>query len=481
MKYLFLMVFLFSGLAQATDVKPLFKVKTVGSTYAYDGLTDEGVKVFKQLRDALRTRFQLFDNEFKSLRSTHHALTVARLFKGNAFLYGPPGGAKSVVVEWMFKGEQDPAFQLQLHQMMTEQAFVGGQNFEKAKEGVFEVNTKGSLADYKVALIDETEKGNPAALSALLSLLNERKIMAGNKVIEAKTETVFATSNANLPELQAQFVASGQGSTAPALLNRFQFKCFVYNWLSADNQAALDKRRDQKRFLSALGVVCPEAAAKNEVFLSPPKVDFEQLRLLANVMVETDSNFQVAYRNLAERMRSDTHKAVCESEQRHQKSRYDEPFVYFPSCDYTERLRQQIPQVILYSAFIDFLLSDLADDKNLALTTQKPLVLGPLSLWRAYLVMTTVGPGDVKLAFNEAGDAASKIDLDFNLTVDENSVRDHREGQLVKNIKTEQERFKSNFLGLISTIQQSISLAAPYSKSSTTDAGADFEFRIRKN
>ncbi len=478
MKYLSIMFFLLSNLLHAeSQMVQLFKVKAEGKTYAYDGLTDDGLKVIKKLRDDLRTRFQLFDNEFKSLKNTHHALTVARLFQGNAFLYGPPGGAKSAIVEWMFKGENGQAFQLQLHQMMTEQAFVGGQNFEKAKEGVFEVNTEGSLADYPVALIDEVEKGNPAALSALLSLLNERKVLAGNKVIKAKTETVFATSNSNLPELSAQFQANGQGSTAPALLNRFQFKCFVYNWLSAADQSALDARRDQKRRLQALAHGCPEAIAKSEVFLDPPKVDFAQMRLLANVMMETDAGFKVAYRNLAEAMRLETNKAVCESEERHKKSRYDEPFVYFPSCDYTERLRQQIPEVVMYSAFIDFLLSNLADDEYLVKATKKPFTLGTLSLWRAHLVMTTVGPGDVKLIFNQDG----KADLEFNMTINEATLRDHREGQLLKNLKEEQDRFKRTFLSLVSDSQQSIAAASKYSKSLNVDDGGDFELRIQRN
>ena len=478
MKYLYIVFFLFTNSAHAkTEEVKLFKVSTKNGTYAYDGLTDDGLTAIKLLRNALRTRHQLFNNEFKSLQNTHHALMVARLFQGNAFLYGPPGGAKSAIIEWMFKGETEQAFQLQLHQMMTEQAFVGGQDFEKAKEGMFEVNTKGSLAEYKVALIDEVEKGNPAALSALLSLLNERKILAGNKVIKAETETVFATSNSNLPELRAQFDANGQGSTAPALLNRFQFKCFVYNWLSAGDQSELDARRDQKRRLQALLHGCPEATSKSEIFLEIPKLDFAQMRLLANVMMETDASFKVAYRNLAEAMRLETNKAVCESEERHKKSRYDEPFVYFPSCDYTERLRQQIPEVVRYSAFIDFLLSDLADDNHLKITTKKPLVLGALSLWRAHLVMTTVGPGDVKLIFNNE----VKADLEFNMTVNESTLRDHREVQLLKNLKEEQDRFKRTFLNLVKDTQASIATASRYSKNANVGDGGDFELRIQRN
>ena len=172
-------------------------------TFAFRGLTPEGLAALRQARDIVRGRDRIFENEFRNLTTIHHAGLVARLFKGNMFLYGPPGGAKSAFVNWLMKGEPESPYKLQLHQMITEQAFTGGQNFEAAKAGRFEINTKGNLANFVVALIDETEKGNPAALSALLSLLNEREVLAGNQPVKARLETLFATSNANLRDFPA--------------------------------------------------------------------------------------------------------------------------------------------------------------------------------------------------------------------------------------------------------------------------------------
>jgi MoxR-like ATPase len=260
----------------------------------------------------------------------HHAATIARCAKANMFIYGPPGGAKSALVKWMFAGEDEPAFQMQLHQMMTDQAFIGGQYFEKAKLGEFEVNTKGSLADFKVALIDEAEKGNPAALSALLSLLNEREILAGNQVIKARTETVFATSNANLPEIFQHFVSNGQGSTAAAFLNRFQIKGMVYNWLSAEDQVVLDKRRQRSRYLSAVSKFSPNAK-KDEVFVAAEKIDWDSLRLFADILISPSQLFMVSFREFMTEMRTETNRAVRESEEKHRNNRNAEPFIYFPS------------------------------------------------------------------------------------------------------------------------------------------------------
>lgn len=449
-------------------------------SHGFEGITPAGLEKLKELRDALRSRNRMFHNTFKSLSALEHAAHVARSFKGNMFLYGPPGGAKSAVVHWIFEGESEPAFQIQLNQMMTEQTFVGGQNFEKAKLGEFEINTTGSLADFKVALIDEAEKGNPAALAALLSLLNERKILAGNQVIDAKTETVFATSNSNLPEIKQHFVESGQRSTADAFLNRFQFKCFVYNWLSVADQASLDERRQKVRFLKAIVDTYPDVL-KDEAFLSIPHVDWQALRLFANTLLAPSSLFMVAFREFINEMRLETNKAVRSSEERHKQNRYTEPFVYHPSCDYTERVRQQIPEVVIMSAMIDFLLSDLANDENIELETSKQIELGPLSLWRSYLMLTTIGQGTVGLAKTE--DASLQVSIQFDSTLDESQARDEREQSLIRALRDEQERFRLLFSKKMVFLQEHIKAAVPFLTSSEEidEHLGSFELRMIKN
>lgn len=446
---------------------PLVRVDS--HTFAFQGLTEEGLVALKRARDSVRSRSRLFENELRNLTTVHHAGLVARLFKGNMFLYGPPGGAKSVFVNWLLRGELEPAYKLQLHQMITEQAFTGGQNFEAAKEGRFQLNTEGSLADFAIALIDETEKGNPGVLSSLLSLLNEREILAGNQVIKARLETLFATSNSNLPEIFQQFLENGQGSTAPALLNRFQFKAFVYNWLSINDQAILDTRNQRRQYLKALAGTHPEVM-QDEVFLSPEKLNWSELREFAHALMQPSALFMTVYREFINDMREQTNRAIRESEERHQRNHLDEPFVYFPSADYTERLRQQIPETILMSAFLDFLQSPLADDSGLeALTseTSKPILLDPLSLWRGYLAMTTLGPGHVVLKVDPLSE--NKLDIDFDWSIDLSSTRDKQEELLVQNLKTEQERFRQTFLKHISGLHEQVELRA---RNSFPNAGA---------
>ena len=454
-------------------------IKFSPETFEYTGLTEQGLEALKQARDVIRERARLFDNELRNLSTIHHAGLVARLFKGNMFLYGPPGGAKSAFVNWLMKGEGEASYKLQLHQMLTEQAFTGGQEFAAAKEGRFQINTKGSLADYPVALIDELEKGNPAALSSLLSLLNERQVLAGGQVVDARLETLFATSNANLPEIFQQFLENGQGSTAAALMNRFQFKAFVYNWLSSGDQSVLDQRTQRIRHLKSLAETNPEVL-QDEVFLNPQPLNWPLLRQLGNTIFKPSPIFMSIYREFINDMRLQTNRAIRESEQRHQQNHLDEPFVYFPSADYTERLRLQIPEIVSMSALVDFMMSPLANDAHLIHLMKNPIVLDPLSLWRSSIVLTTIGPGNTRLVFNP--DGKEKVDIDFDWSIDPSTSRDKREELLIENLKAEQERFRRTFIKYLSRMkdQHKIRVQNSVEKEIQNLQGSSFELLMLK-
>ena len=447
--------------------KPVVKLDP--KTHEFDGLTEEGLEALKEARDALQIRSKLFSQEFKSLDTIHHAGLVARLSRFHMFLYGPPGGAKTKFVTWLMKqGEKEHLYQLQLHQMLPEQAFIGGQNFKAAKEGRFEINTKGSLADHYIALLDEMEKGNPATLASILSLLNERQVLAGNQVIPAKLETLFATSNSNLPEIFQQFLEMGQSATAPALLNRFQFKAFVYNWLSMEDQVALDPSVLRKSYLEAMAETHPEVL-RDATFIKPPPVNWSALREIAYALFKPEESFMAAYRSFVGDMRHQTNEAIHESEIKHQENHLDESFVYFPSADYTERLRQQIPQVVIMSALLDFIMSPLVSDVNLIQAVQKPILLDPLSLWRAYLIMTTLGPGRTRLILDSKGKKSkkskNKLDVDFGWSVDPSLARDQREKLLIENLQSEQDRFRRTFETTIASYKDQIELRSSHSRS----------------
>lgn len=425
----------------------------------YEGLTDYAKKLLESSRNSLRIRKALFKKEFKQFDTVYHAAHVNRLMKGNMFFYGPPGGAKSKCIKWILAQDKDKAFEIQMHQMMSEQAFIGGHNFNAAQEGRFEINTEGSLADFKVALIDEIDKGNPAALAALLSLLNERQVLTGNKVIESTLEAIFSTSNTNLYEFYQQFAENGLRSTASALLNRFTTVAFIPNWISRIDQALLDYN-----YLNKLDDDFKPCTDKTEQ-LSSTEINWQDLRTLAYYILRPNEEFLSISREFNDMLRNKTLQDI-------QADQIDTEYPYYPTVDYTERLREKIHAVVIMSAFLDLLDSPLVDDINALENTLKNLThhrlpIGPFSLWRAYLSLTTVSFGKVNLLMPENNPVAY---INFGNFFESYHPKDKQEKHTIQYILQEQEQFKDIFTRLIKEHQETLEESASYQSLSSCNS-----------
>jgi len=455
-------------------------VDLVPGTYEIKGLNAEGLSVVGHERDAFRQRTRLFGNEFRGLTALHRQLTLARLFAGNAFMSGPSGGAKSGVVNWFMRGSSGTKFKLQLNPLTPETAFIGSQNFEAAKLGKFQMNFEGSMAAHEEAHLDEIDKGGPQALGSLLGVLNEREVLGG-EVYKSPLQIVYATSNANIAEIVEALTQNGMATTAQALLNRFQFKSFIYNWLADKDQAFLDARVAKKKYLKSLSYSHPEVL-NDEVFMTPEELQWNKLRRLVHSIIKPTPLFKATVIELENELRTRTNEAKRASEALNRKNRDLEPFVLFPSLDWTERIRQDIPEMVMMSAFLDFLDSPMADDANLEDLRQHPIELDPLSLWRmAYI--GTVGPGDMHLKFDLEG--SQKVDIDFDWKIDPSSARDNREEHLIKNLVKEQMIFRNAFVQRIEAIQSQIELRARNNSQFNNRIGAkdttSFELKLARS
>ena len=122
------------------------------------------------------------------------------------------------------------------------------------------------------------------------------------------------------------------------------------------------------------------------------------------------------------------------------------------------------------------MMSPLANDATLAQLTQKQIWLDPLSLWRGYLVMTTIGPGEAKLKFDPQ--AQQKVDIDFDWAIDPSTARDKREELLIQNLKAEQERFRRTFLKHLASVQGQIELRARNAVQGNTSGLEDTSFEL---
>ncbi len=447
-------------------------------TRTFKGLTPAGLSVLKTERDKMRRNKAIFDQTLLGLETLRHMELVARLAKAHILLSGPQGGAKSYFVETSMTRDVPDPFRLLLDQMTPGMAFMGGQNFAAAKKGRFVVNTKNSLVDSEVGLIDEIDKGNPGALGPLLSLLNERRALNGHKTQEAKLETLYCTSNATVPELQKSFEENGQGSMTAAFLNRFLFKATVDNWLEASLRSRLHEREKRIKYLTAMSKVYPEVL-NDEVFLKPQRIEWEPLREIAAAVMTSDRYFDVVYLTIAEKFKQETDAAIYKSEAARNANPRDEPFVYLPTADFSTRLDLKIPEVVRLSAFLDFLESPLAEDSQIVHSTAKRIELDVLSLWRAYLPTTTIGAGETKFVYDPTTE--QKFDIQFGKGPKRDGFRDRREERMHQYTNDEQQRFARIFRGEISELQKNIEMRSRFTRKQGNLDNTSFEILLMQS
>lgn len=127
------------------------------------------------------------------------------------------GAGKSLLAEQLFACFEDAAlFRVQASKEQQPDTYFGGLNIESLKEGIIEHNTRGSLVESHFGFIDEIFDANDFTLRALLSLLNERKMIRGTQQVTSPLHTVIAATN----YLRISEVTE-------AILDRFLFKSVV--------------------------------------------------------------------------------------------------------------------------------------------------------------------------------------------------------------------------------------------------------------
>ncbi len=417
----------------------------------YKGLTKAGQKIFAEMRQTFVQRDRLSKNVIADSETLMHSIQLTRLIGANMLLTGPGGGGKSMSVDFFLSGEATKPYDILFHQMLPESAIVGGQIMEAAKNGQYRVNIAGSMADHVVAIADEAHMAGPHLIATLFPLLERgRKIRQGQVSGKAKLQTVYATMNANLPEMVESFYSNGLGPQALPYANRWQFKAFVYNWLDTEQRTSLWEREEKKRRLSAIAKHHPEVL-KDEVFVGLKPVNWDQARELATAMFKLSKDAAQVLREISEEMRGQNHEAVKISENNAKEARLSRADVLVPNGDLTTRLDLQLQEMVEYSAFIDYMNSGLP-------IPDKPIVLDVASTWRAMYMLTTVTGGQASLKYN--ADVPDKWTLDYGWKFEIKKAANLREEGIVANILAEQERFKKIFEKKLGEFLQATELRA---------------------
>jgi MoxR-like ATPase len=146
-------------------------------------------------------------------------LGICLVARENAFLYGPPGTAKSAIIRTLAKCVTDGKNFEYLFTRFTEPNEIFGPfDIRKLKEGDLITNTDGMMPEASVIFLDEIFNANSAILNSLLTALNEKIFKRGKEIKKLPALMFVGASNA-LPEDEA----------LNALFDRFLVRVLVDN------------------------------------------------------------------------------------------------------------------------------------------------------------------------------------------------------------------------------------------------------------
>jgi MoxR-like ATPase len=158
-----------------------------------------------------------------------HTAILAALSNLHHFQLGPPGTAKSLLVDRIYRRidglTDDDYFRYLMAKTTAPEELFGGLNLLTYKEtGVFERNTDRMLPVARIGFLDEIFKAGSAILNTLLTIMNEREFYNAGVTYRVPLITMFAASN-ELPE----------GEELRALFDRLHFRHLVHEIQETSN------------------------------------------------------------------------------------------------------------------------------------------------------------------------------------------------------------------------------------------------------
>ncbi|MES2788681.1 MAG: AAA family ATPase [Planctomycetota bacterium] len=120
----------------------------------------------------------------------------------NLFLHGPPGTAKSALIQDLARRIDGRVFDYLLTRFTEPNELFGPFDIRKLREGELVTNTEGMLPEAALVFLDELLNANSAILNSLLLVLNERVFRRGRETRALPLVMVVGASN-HLPEDEA--------------------------------------------------------------------------------------------------------------------------------------------------------------------------------------------------------------------------------------------------------------------------------------
>lgn len=225
-------------------------------------------EIAKELKEAAWFVGQRVINREEVIEQAMCALLTAE----HLLLQSRTGVGKSLLAEQIFNMfEGGRLFRVQASKEQQPDTFFGGLDLEELKAGRIIHNTKGSLVESEFGFIDEIFDANDFTLRALLSLLNERRLLRGVQDVESPLHTVFAATN----YLRVSEVTE-------ALLDRFLFKAVIL----PDKDPFIQYQIAQRYLVHAGRSVAP-----------PKRIPFSRLMHMHRIITGKSEDFQITITN----------------------------------------------------------------------------------------------------------------------------------------------------------------------------------------
>jgi MoxR-like ATPase len=138
---------------------------------------------------------ETLERTFLGKEETVRLLLVSAIAGEHAVLIGPPGTAKSALVRTFAQLVDARYFEYLLTRFTEPSEIFGPVDITAFREGRYERRTEGMISEAEVVFLDEVFKSNSAILNALLTLLNERRVTTGGRVIRSPLLAAFGASN----------------------------------------------------------------------------------------------------------------------------------------------------------------------------------------------------------------------------------------------------------------------------------------------
>ncbi|MBA3502170.1 MAG: AAA family ATPase [Deltaproteobacteria bacterium] len=134
-------------------------------------------------------------SQFLDKQEIIRLMTVSAIAGEHMVIVGPPGTAKSAMIDMFSKLIDARYFEYLLTRFTEPNELFGPVDISAFREGRYTRRLENMLPTAEIVFLDEIFKSNSAILNSLLHVINERKFQNGPEVVQVPLISLYAASN----------------------------------------------------------------------------------------------------------------------------------------------------------------------------------------------------------------------------------------------------------------------------------------------